>query len=85
VRIFEKGALAVRRALVALGALVALSLAAPRPLLAAERSPLETSLIHQALKDFEAEEDPSPQGKIVDAIEVYVVDVFDARDPIPDW
>jgi Omp85 superfamily domain len=50
-----------------------------------QRSDLEKSLIAQALGELDRAEDTSPEGKVVDAIHVYTVDVFDARDPIPDW
>ncbi len=55
------------------------------PASAHERSNLEKSLIAEALHDLELEEDPNPEGKPIEGIEIYTVEVFDDRDPIPNW
>lgn len=55
------------------------------PASAHQRSDLEKSLIVEALRDLELEEDPSPEGKLIEGVEIYTVDVFDDRDPIPNW
>ncbi len=47
------------------------------------RSPLEESLVAEALLYHGFEEDPHPEGKTIEAIDVYVAKVFDRRDPIP--
>lgn len=48
-----------------------------------KRSALEDSVIDEALEHFGLEEDPHPEGKIVESVEVYVLEVFDERDPVP--
>lgn len=56
-----------------------------RPLEAHDRSALEKSLIAEALSELGLEEDPAPMGKIIESVETYSLEVFDERDPIPDW
>lgn len=56
-----------------------------RPLWAHERSALEKSLIAEALTDLGLEEDPAPAGKVIEDVETYSFEVFDERDPIPNW
>lgn len=51
----------------------------------APRSAVEESLVQEALRARNLEEDPHPEGKTIEAIEVYVVEVFDDRDPIPNF
>lgn len=50
-----------------------------------ERSDLEKSLIAEALHELKLEEEPDPEGKIIEGVEIYTVEVFDDRDPIPNW
>lgn len=49
------------------------------------RSVLEDSLVQEALAEVGWEEDLEPWGKRIEAIEVYVFEVFDHRDPVPDF
>ena len=64
--------------------LVVLGLLSPSGAARAEqRSPLEESVIAEALAAYELEIDPAPDGKVIEAVEIYVLDVFDHRDPIP--
>jgi hypothetical protein len=49
------------------------------------RSALENSVIEEALDHFGLEEDPHPEGKVVESVEVYVLEVFDERDPVPNF
>lgn len=55
------------------------------PARAAERSDLEKSLAAEALERLGWEPEEHPEGKIIEAIEVHAVDVFDDRDPVPDF
>lgn len=48
-----------------------------------KRSPLEESLVAEALAHHQLELDDHPEGKVVTAIKVHVAQVFDDRDPIP--
>jgi len=56
---------------------------APRAAHAEPLSPLEQSVIAEALEAYDWELDSEPTGKIIERIEIYVLDVFDQRDPIP--
>src|SRR5690606_33166815 len=49
------------------------------------RSQLEESYIQEALDHHKWQEDPKPEGKIIEEIEVYVFHVFDHRDPVPNF
>lgn len=49
------------------------------------RSILEDSLVQEALAEVGWEEDPSPWGKTIESVEVYVFRVFDHRDPVPNF
>jgi hypothetical protein len=55
----------------------------PRSASAEPRSPLEESVIAEALEAHELEVDPAPAGKVIEAVDVYVLEVFDQRDPVP--
>lgn len=66
-----------------LAGLLATFFAWPAP--AHERSALEKSLIAEALADLGLDEDPAPTGKIIESVETYSFEVFDERDPVPDW
>jgi len=50
-----------------------------------ERSKLEKSLISEALDELGLTEEQNPRGKTIESIELHTVDVFDERDPVPDW
>ncbi len=50
-----------------------------------ERSELERSVAEEALVRYGYEIDDAPEGKEIESIEVYVLPVFDERDPIPDF
>lgn len=50
-----------------------------------ERSELEDSFVREALDNIGWEEEPNPDGKEIEAIEVQVFPVFDDRDPIPNF
>lgn len=62
---------------------IGLALGAPRLARAEQRSPLEESIIAEALAAYGWEADPAPAGKVIEQVEVYVLDVFDHRDPVP--
>jgi hypothetical protein len=49
----------------------------------AKRSPLEESVIAEALAAHGWTADEAPDGKVIEEIEIYVLDVFDHRDPVP--
>lgn len=49
------------------------------------RSALENSFVEEALAEIGWEEEPNPEGKEIEAIEVHVFRVFDDRDPIPNF
>ena len=46
-------------------------------------SPYEKDTIEAALKELDARVDPAPEGKIVEDVQTYRIDVFEKRDPIP--
>lgn len=48
-------------------------------------SDLERSVVAEALEVHGWELDPEPVGKEIEAIEVHAIDVFDHRDPVPDF
>lgn len=50
-----------------------------------EWTPLERSLIAEALSAHGLVVHPDPEGRRIDEIVVYVAPVFDHRDPVPDW
>jgi len=56
---------------------------------AAERahvySPYELETIEEVLRASHGSRDSSPEGKLVERIEVVPLDVFEPRDPIPTW
>ncbi len=62
---------------------VASSLVASPRALAAERSDLEKSVATEALSRVGWEAEEAPEGKYIEAIEIYTLDVFDDRDPVP--
>lgn len=49
------------------------------------RSELENSFVAEALAEIGWDEEPNPEGKEIEAIEVHVFRVFDRRDPVPDF
>ncbi len=51
----------------------------------AQRSELEQSVVQEALEHFGFEPEPAPEGKWVEEIEIYALDVFDDRDPVPNF
>ncbi|MCH2108469.1 MAG: hypothetical protein MK135_04020 [Polyangiaceae bacterium] len=48
-----------------------------------QRSALEDSIAKEALAHFGWKAEPHPEGKEIESIDVYILPVFDARDPIP--
>jgi hypothetical protein len=64
-----------------------LLLAAPPPAFAAESqySPFEQDTIREALEKVGGRIDPMPDGKRIEAIEIVTLEVFDERDPVPDF
>jgi hypothetical protein len=48
-------------------------------------SDYERESIEQALTELHAEIEPDPEGKIIEGIDIVRLDVFDERDPIPDF
>ena len=46
-------------------------------------SPYEKDTIEEALRVLGVRADPAPEGKIVEDVETYRIDVFEKRDPIP--
>jgi hypothetical protein len=48
-------------------------------------SALEQSVVSQKLSERGLELDPQPEGKRIEAIDIVALDVFDERDPIPDF
>src|SRR2546423_106482 len=48
-------------------------------------STLEQSVIAQRLAERKLELDPEPEGKLVEDIQIATMDVFDERDPVPDF
>lgn len=74
--------------LVALSALVPV-LAAAGPPPPAQRaqvySAYEQQTIDEVLDSLHARRDPSPEGKRIEQIDVVPLDVFEPRDPVPQW
>ncbi|HEY6556039.1 MAG TPA: hypothetical protein VI072_02155 [Polyangiaceae bacterium] len=78
-----------------LGMVVVTTLLATRPLHAQEDpdgeeaapplSELEQSIAEQALEQRGFEIDPAPEGKRVESIRIVRLEVFDERDPVPDF
>lgn len=56
-----------------------------RPAHSHELSEFEREVQERALEAFDLSLDPAPQAKIIEAIDVFVVEPFDERDPIPDF
>jgi hypothetical protein len=50
-----------------------------------EYSDYEQDMIEEAMRSLEGEPDPSPEGKVIESVEVVPIDVFDERDPVPDF
>ncbi|HMJ11049.1 MAG TPA: hypothetical protein VK524_06555 [Polyangiaceae bacterium] len=48
-------------------------------------SDLEQSIVEQALERHGFERDPQPDGKRIQSIEIVRLEVFDERDPVPDF
>ncbi len=48
-------------------------------------SPYETETIAAALARFHEKIDPTPEGKIVERVDVVTLDVIEQRDPLPNW
>lgn len=48
-------------------------------------SPFEQDLIREGLEDAGGEIDPEPEGKSIERIQIVTLDVFDERDPVPDF
>lgn len=46
-------------------------------------SPYEKDTIEAALRELDVRVDPAPEGKIVEDVQTYRIDVFEKRDPIP--
>jgi len=46
-------------------------------------SPYEKDTIEEALRELNVRVDPAPEGKIVEDVQTYRIDVFEKRDPIP--
>ncbi|HEX8794776.1 MAG TPA: hypothetical protein VF765_27710, partial [Polyangiaceae bacterium] len=65
---------------------VALAQTPPPP---AERlhvySPYEEETIEDVLERLDLARDPSPEGKIVERVEIEPLDVFEKRDALPRW
>jgi hypothetical protein len=74
----------VRAALLAaaLAAALALARAAPAD---SGYSPFEQETIDRALERMGGEIDPDPEGKQIEKIEIVTLEVFDERDPVPDF
>jgi hypothetical protein len=51
----------------------------------ADYSALEQSVIREKLGERGLQIDPLPEGKLVEAIDIATLEVFDARDPVPDF
>ena len=58
---------------------------APEVPLAGAYSTLERSVIDQKLAERGLELEPSPEGKRIEQVQIAPLDVFDERDPMPDW
>ena len=50
-----------------------------------EYSPFEKDTIAQALEDVGGTVEPEPEGKLIEKIEIVRLEVFDDRDPVPDF
>jgi hypothetical protein len=50
-----------------------------------EYSDYELDMIDAALKKFRGAPEPLPEGKTIESIEIVALDVFDERDPVPDF
>lgn len=61
------------------------ALAPGRALAGAPLSELEQSVVQQALEEYGWERDYEPEGKWIESIEIYPIDVFDDRDPVPNF
>ena len=48
-------------------------------------SPYETETIAAALARFHEKIDPTPEGKIVERVDVVTLDVIEQRNPLPNW
>jgi hypothetical protein len=48
-------------------------------------SPFEKETLDQALAQIDGELDPSPEGKQIESIEIVTLEVFDDRDPVPNF
>jgi hypothetical protein len=48
-------------------------------------SPYEQETIDDVLRSLGAKVEPSPEGKVVERIDVVPIDVFEKRDPLPRW
>ena len=48
-------------------------------------SALEQSVVAQRLAERKLVLDPEPEGKIIEDVQIATMDVFDERDPVPDW
>lgn len=48
-------------------------------------SSLERSVVAEALAHYGYERDPAPEGKWIEAVDVYALEVFDDRDPVPNF
>ena len=57
----------------------------PPPVRARAFSAYERRVIEQVLADRDATVDESPEGKVIEAIEVAALDVVEPRDPVPQW
>src|SRR5262249_22566682 len=67
------------------GAVLALLLAVTRSAGASELSALERSLVKETLDERKLELDPEPEDKWIESVDVRRVEVFDKRDPVPDF
>lgn len=65
----------------ALGADVAAASEAPGD----ELSDFEASAVEEALAHYGWTRDPAPDGKRIEDVRVYAIEVFDERDPVPDF
>jgi hypothetical protein len=52
---------------------------------AQDYSPYERETIAEVLRSLHASEDPAPEGKTIERIDVVPLDVFEERDPLPRW
>jgi len=77
------GRVLIALALVLLGGIEPARAEEPSASALAKRSPLEESVIAEALAAYGWTVDEAPEGKVIEEIEVYVLEVFDRRDPVP--